>query len=286
MKFIKIFFLRTLFLFALCLGTSFALAKTQTASLNIDDLFSAEGVEGSLFIFDANKKVLLAYHPEDWEVRSPPASTFKILNSMILLKERALKNEQEIIPWDGTKYAFPGHNQDHNIKTAYRDSALWFYEKATARLPIETYSRTFKKMGGFGDNDISSGVNPHPFWIGSLTISPKEQLHFLQNLYTKKLPFSNQIYKTMQDIMIDGALSKPGVTVRAKTGWSVPQSNASWTKDLRESGWYIGYIEKEGIAKPYFFVIRLRQEIDKQNPAFLPARKKIVEQTFKRLGVL
>ncbi|WP_412728023.1 penicillin-binding transpeptidase domain-containing protein [Arcobacter sp. 15-2] len=53
-----------------------------------------------------------------------PASTFKIPNTLIALEERAIKDEYEIIKWDGKKRFYKPWNKNQNLQSAIAISCV------------------------------------------------------------------------------------------------------------------------------------------------------------------
>ncbi len=62
-----------------------------------------------------------------------PASTYKILNSLIALESKVIKDENEIIKWDGIKRFYDMWNQDQNLRSALKISCVWFYQELARR---------------------------------------------------------------------------------------------------------------------------------------------------------
>ena len=62
-----------------------------------------------------------------------PASTFKVFNAMVALDSGAVKDEYEVIHWDGVKRQFDGWNRDHCLASAMKFSAVWFYQEMARR---------------------------------------------------------------------------------------------------------------------------------------------------------
>ena len=94
-------------------------------------------------------------------------------------------------------------------------------------------------------------------------------MEFLRALQQRKLPFGQHAYDTLAEIMI--AESKPGYTLRAKTGWSGGE---------QQVGWYVGYIETP--AEVWFFATNLKV----RTPADLPERLAITREALAAKGIL
>jgi beta-lactamase class D len=62
-----------------------------------------------------------------------PASTFKIPNTLIALDQGAVRDEKEIIRWDGKDKGLAAWNRDQSIETAFPMSCVWFYQALAKR---------------------------------------------------------------------------------------------------------------------------------------------------------
>lgn len=174
-----------------------------------------------------------------------PASTFKILNSIIALETGAIIDQNEIIKWDGTLHELDTWNQDQTLKTAFKYSCLPSYQYLASKIGVENYNIFLKKLqyGTYGINKD----NLKDFWLKdkSLYISPLEQIDFLQRLYQKKLPISERTYVILKDIMLTE--NEKNYQIYAKTG--------TITKNWKGHGWYVGYVILKD--KPWFFVTNI-----------------------------
>lgn len=201
--------------------------------------FQQAGVKGSFLLYDLNKNQYLVYNAKRANTRYVPASTFKIFNSLVALETGVVKDENEIIKWDGVKREIPEWNQDHTMKTAIKVSAVWFYQEL-ARCIGEERMQHYINLTNYGNRDIGGGIDK--FWLqGDLRISPKEQIDFLVKLHNSKLPFSPRAIAIVKNIITTEKTNN--YVLRGKTG------------RVREVGWYVGYLERDG--NTYFFATQL-----------------------------
>lgn len=223
-------------------------------------------------MYDLNKKEYATTDKVDFQKPTSPASTFKIPNTFIALETKAIKDEKEVIKWDGKPKRLKIWEKDYDLDSAYKNSAFWFYQEIAKRVGEQRYHKYLKALD-YGNQDISSGLTT--FWLGSsLKISPKNQLEFLQKLYSEKYPFSARTYKIGKEVMIEEKTDR--YTLRAKTGWA----------DTRPThiGWYVGYVETKDNV--YFFATRLYQPAARQRDDFGVQRKKITRKILTELGVI
>ena len=260
-------------LFSFFLSFMFSMNTMMTNSnADLQKIFDENKITGSITIYDYKNKIWIYSDEEDSKARRLPASTFKIPNSLIFLEERVVKDENELMEWDGIKRYNENWNTDLNMKEAFRYSALWFYMKGAGQRKSEKYKEYLKEFS-YGNQIVPEKTNS--FWIDrSLAISPEEQINFLINLYEEKFSLSEKTYKIVKNIMINEETSK--YTLRGKTGWG---------RDGAENViWYVGYIETG--ENVYFFATRIINNSEERNSYLLELRKKITMDAFNELGII
>lgn len=226
--------------------------------------FQKAGVKGTFLLYDIKKNKYLVYNSQRANSRFVPASTFKILNSLIALETGVVQDENEVIKWDGIKRDFPQWNKDQTMRTAIKDSVVWFYQELARRIGQQRMQR-YINLANYGNRDISGGIDR--FWLdGGLRITPKEQIDFLVKLYQKNLPFSQRSIAIVKDIIINEKTSD--YVLRGKTGWE------------GQVGWYVGYLERSNDV--YFFAINM----DIVEPNNTKARISITKSILQDLGLI
>ncbi len=244
----------------------------QKALPQFEHYFKEAGFKGSFSLYDLNKKQYATTDKADFTKATSPASTFKVPNTFIALETEAVRDEKEVIKWDGTPKRVKVWEQDYYLDLAYKNSAFWFYQEIAKKVGEEKYHEYLRALD-YGNQDISGGLTT--FWVGSsLKISPKNQLQVLQKIQAETLPFSARTYRIGKEIMIEEKTA--AYTLRAKTGWADTKPT--------HVGWYIGYVETKGNV--YFFATRLYQPDAKQRYAFIKQRKEITVKILGDLGVL
>ena len=238
--------------------------STQPIAQHFQDL----DIEGSILIYDLIRDRTYQHNPDRNATPFLPASTFKILNSLIALETGVIANDLAILTWDGIERSSPTWNRDLNLRTALRISAVWFYQVLARRIGHERMQQWVAEAG-YGNQDIGNAEDIDTFWLtGELRITPQEQIQFLQRLYRNDLPFSESTLATVKDIMI--VEQTADYTIRAKTGWAVSGA----------VGWYVGYVEQNENA--YFFAanINIRDQDD------LAARLEVTRRCLRSLQLL
>lgn len=232
--------------------------------------FDAWDAEGAFVLYDLRQDRYLRYNPGRCATRYLPASTFKIFNALVALETGVLADAEVVIPWDGVERGYDAWNRDHNLRTAFGVSAVWFYQEVARRVGAERM-RAFVAQERYGNADIGGGIDR--FWLdGALRISADEQVAFLRRLYEGNLPaFSPGTVATVKDIM--KMEEGDGYTLRGKTGWAVYEGV--------NYGWLVGYVEKGDDV--FFFAMQL----ESPDPDFdmVAARNAITYGILAELGI-
>lgn len=227
-------------------------------------------VTGTFVLFDVNNSQYTFYNKANVDSATTPASTFKIPNSIISLETGAVADENEIIKWDGVKRRIDKWNADTDLKTAYQNSTVWFYQELARRVGAKKMKEWVEKLN-YGNNNTAGAVDM--FWLNdTLKISPMQQVDFLTRLSQNKLPITKRTADIMRRVMI--AKDTTNFVLRAKTGWA--------GNDVKDMGWYVGYIETG--ANTYVFANRIIAA-DTNNANFGQARIAICYNIFSNLGL-
>ncbi|MDC0831808.1 Beta-lactamase [Geitlerinema sp. FC II] len=246
---------------------------SDETSADFSAQFQTLGVNGSIVVYDFNHDRTYQHNPERNATPFLPASTFKILNSLVALETRAIANDLAILTWDGVERSFPAWNRDLNMRTAFRISAVWFYQVLARRIGYDRM-REWVAQADYGNQNIGNAEAIDRFWLdGDLRITPREQIQFLQRLYLDDLPFSEEVMATVKDIAI--VEQTPEYTIRAKTGWVTFERSGQ-----TDVGWYVGYVEQNDNV--YFFATN----IDILDDDDLQARIELTRRCLKTLQLL
>jgi beta-lactamase class D len=218
-------------------------------------------VEGSFVLYDQKNDQFICYNQEQTRQPFIPASTFKICNSLIGLETGVISDENFIIPWDSVIRQVPAWNSDQDLKTAFKNSTVWYYQELARRVGGRQMKYWLEKAN-YGNADTTGRIDM--FWLsGGLRISPIQQIDFLKRLHDNKLPFSQRSMDIVKNIMV--AESTKDYVLRAKTGWS--------EQDNKNIGWYVGYLETKDNV--YYFANCI-QTSNVNNIDFAKSRKEIV----------
>jgi beta-lactamase class D len=244
---------------------------------NLEKPFHDCNIQGSITIYDYQAKKWISSNMDDTHVGTLPASTFKVINTLIALETGVVAHENEIIKWPGktdtVKYGYrPDIYHDMSLKEAFKVSAGWVYVELAKRIGKDTY-KEFLTKSNYGNADVT--INDADFWnFGNLAISPANQIEILIGVYEETLPFSKKSFKILKDIMREEQTDH--YILRAKTGWT-----REGGKDI---GWWIGYVE--GKDNIFFFATRLIKDRSTYNPNFGTCRKDITKTVLKQLHAI
>ena len=231
--------------------------------LDIDKIFKSENIEGTMILESLKKKETYIYNEKRAKKPYSPASTFKILNTLIALNEEIIK-EYSVIVWDKKIRDYDFWNKNQTIKTAFKNSCVWCYQEFASKTGLEKYKKYLKELD-YGNKILGDDVSS--FWLDeSLKITTFEQINFLKKLYKDDLPFKKEDINLVKKIMIDEENKE--YIIRAKTGWT------------GKYGWYVGYIETKDDV--WFFATN----IDTKSNDDLAKRKTITLKALKLKGVI
>lgn len=238
--------------------------------------FEEHHLTGTFAIMDNGTGVFTVYNLLRYRDSSyQPASTFKIVNSLIGLQTGSITNDSMVIPWDGVTRSIAAWNKDLNMYDAFRVSALPYYQEVARRIGRDTMQSWLDSLHyGAGKNDTLFRIRGpiDSFWIdNTLKITPDENLGLVKKLYFNELPF----FKLYQEKVKNAMLFENNANYRLgyKTGWGFTEKNHSL-------GWIVGWIEEN--QHPYFFVLNV--ESPDPNYDMIPARMKILKDILKQMG--
>lgn len=204
-----------------------------------------------------------------------PASTFKIVNSLIGLQTGIISSDSMVIPWDGVQRAVPEWNKDLNMYQAFRLSSVPYYQEVARRIGMDTMQIWLDSLHyGAGKKDtlfkIKSAIDT--FWLdNSLKITPDENMGLVKRLYFNELPFFKLYQEKVKNAMLFE--SNSNYKLSYKTGWGHTEKGHSL-------GWIIGWIEEN--KHPYFFVLNVESPDSQYDLSTV--RLKILKDILKQLG--
>jgi len=229
----------------------------------VDSFYSLNAINGSILIESMDGKIKYQHNVDD-KKSFIPASTFKIPNTLIILEEGLIKDQSEVIQWDGKEREYAPWNKDQTLKSAFQLSCVWCYQRYARQVGDKKYHEYLQK---FDYGNLLTGSDIARFWLdGELRISVREQINFLRKVYAEDLPVEKRHIKTLKSIMLSEQTEN--YKIWSKTGWS------------GKDGWYVGYLITNN--QTWFFA----NHIEIKSKSDLKFRKKLTMETFKILNII
>lgn len=228
---------------SLCVLSLSACGSSQGKVTQVDLQKQFGSFKGSFKLYDLTNRTYQVYHPEPADQRYCPASTFKVLHSLIALQTGVVPDENTVMKWDGTRYPMAEWNRDQTLTSAVHNSVIWYFQGVAREVGREREQRYLDQVG-FGNRQIGGALDA--FWLdGSLAVSVDEQLDFMTRLYKEDLPFDARVIQTVKRLLI-----------REQSGsYALAGKTGSAVRVTPNMGWYVGYVVSHG--KPYTFVTRI-----------------------------
>jgi beta-lactamase class D len=216
---------------------------------SLSKYFEKNKLQGTFALFDNVTGEFTVYNMDRYRDSAYlPASTFKIVNSLIGIETGIVKDSATIIPWDGIVRKIPEWNRDLKMYEAFKYSCVPWYQELARRIGRNTMQHWLDTLG-YGRLHAKPQIknNLDTFWLdNSVKVSADEQLGLVKKLYFGQLPFQPRSQRIVKNMMLreDNANYK----LSYKTGWGKTESGHAL-------GWLIGWIEEN--RHPYFFVLQL-----------------------------
>lgn len=243
-------------------------ALAGAEDLAISKLFKQKGIDGTLVISSLISGQTFIHNDARANQRFSPASTFKVMNTLIAVEEKVITDQSDVFEWDGHVYDLPDWNHDQTLASAFKVSCVWCYQELARRVGAEKYA-LYLQQSDYGE--LQRDFDLTMFWLdGALQISALEQVSFLKKVVQHDLAFGEAAYDTLRKIML--AEQTPTYSLWAKTGWA--------TKVKPQVGWYVGYVETPKDVWLFALNMDIRSEKD------LPLRQAFVRNALQAKGII
>ena len=185
-----------------------------TVAPALADLLAEEGWTGAVAVREVGASTTLVSEAAAASTQVVPASTFKVLHSLIALEEGVVTDVDEVVRWDGTVRDVEAWNQDHSLRTGIAVSAVWLYQEVARQVGVDAMRSHLAEVG-YGNGQVGDTIDS--FWLeGPLAVSTIDQVDLLDRLARGALPFSSDHQAAVLDILVTE--SSPAGDVRHKTG--------------------------------------------------------------------
>ena len=220
-----------------------------TTDDSLGKYFDAYHVTGTFAMFNNGQAQFNAYNLKRFtDSAYLPASTFKIVNSLIGLQTGVIKDEKMVIPWDGVVRSNPDWNKDLTMEQAFKLSAVPYYQEVARRIGKDTMQHWLDSLGygaKYGRAVIKNDIDS--FWLdNNIKITGDEQLGLVKRLYFDQLPFQKRVQEIVKNVMVQE--QNANYTLAYKTGWGYNETGNS-------IGWVVGWVEEN--KHPYFFMLQV-----------------------------
>ena len=237
-----------LFLLLTCLLVS-CNQNNVTVDNSLKKYFDDNKVSGTFGLYDNGKNAFIIYNLSRFKDSAYlPASTFKIVNSLVGLETGRIVDEKMVIPWDGILRPVEAWNHDLSMLEAFKVSAVPYYQEVARRIGKDTMQHWLDTLGYAAKNGraiIKTAIDT--FWLdNSIKITADEQLGLVKKLYFDQLPFQKRTLRIVKEAMVREKNSN--YILAYKTGWAQ-------TENGKALGWIMGWVEEN--RHVYFFAVNM-----------------------------
>ena len=236
--------------------------------------FDENKVEGTFGIYNNGTNDFTIYNLSRFKDSAyTPASTFKIINSLIGLETGKIRDEKMIIPWDGVKRNIEEWNKDMTMTEAFKVSCVPYYQEVARRIGKDTMQFWIDSLG-YGTRFQKPVIKTiDSFWLdNSVKVTADEQLGLMKKLYFDQLPFQKRSMRIVKEVMV--MEKNANYTLAYKTGWGYRENGNS-------IGWIIGWIEENRHPFPFVLQVEGAKEIDMPT-----VRMNVLKGILNQLGYL
>lgn len=240
--------------------------ETEKPNIIVEDyseLFADRN--GCAVIYDTDKDEYLVYNEVMINTEVSPYSTFKIVATLMGLKNHILEDETTTMNYNETQYSIEAWNHDLTLYEAFQASCVWYFRQVIDGIGDQEVQKELMELN-YGNQDISewngtesdSPAELKGFWLGSsLKISPMEQVQLLNKIFQGQSQYTTEQIELLKDIMLTDESN--GYQILGKTGTGPNE------------GWYVGIADKED--HEYYFAVYLNGAQGKQSVSGAVARK-------------
>ena len=267
-------------LLGLCCTLAFCSPNNVKVDESLQKHFEENGVTGTFGIYDNGKGEFIVYNLARFKDSAYlPASTFKIVNSLVGVETGRIVDEDMVIKWDGVVRNLPGGdtakswNKDMTMAQAFEFSNVPFFQEVARRIGKDTMQRYLDTLG-YGSRYNKAIINQiDSFWLdNSVKITADEQLGIVKKLYFDQLPFQKRTQRIVRQVMLRE--NNSNYSLSYKTGWGYRENGNA-------IGWVVGWI----VENNHFYPFVLNVE-GAHNTDMSAVRTNVFVGILKQLGFL
>ena len=243
---------------------------------SLSKYFGQHQLKGTFAMFDNGTGEFTVYDMDRYRDSAYlPASTFKIVNSLIGIETGRIKDSATVIPWDGVTRKIPEWNRDLMMHEAFTYSSVPWFQELARRIGKDTMQHWLDTLG-YGQLRGKPAIknNLDTFWLdNSVKVTADEQLGLVKKLYFGQLPFQPRSQRMVKNMMLRE--NNANYKLSYKTGWG-------HTEKGHALGWITGWIEEN--RHPYFFVLQVESSDANYNMG--EVRLKMLKDILRQYGFM
>lgn len=196
--------------------------------------YEAEGIKSAGIILRDQAHDAVHYYNLDHDTtHKMPASTFKIMLSLVALELGVVQDDKFIIPFNGDSTGRLNWDKDLTLREAFEVSSEPYFKEVARRIGRERLQH-FIDTVRYGNQKMGDSVST--CWTdNTLQISADEQVGFIRKMYFNQLPFTDRSQRIVRSLMLrENANNRK---LYYKTGWG--------ENDREKVLWVVGFAEYE-----------------------------------------
>jgi beta-lactamase class D len=249
-------------------------SNNVTIDNSLKQFFDANKVTGTFGMYDNGQGQFIIYNLSRYKDSAYlPASTYKIVNSLVGIETGKIVDENMIISWDGKQSSRVECDKDLTMMEAFKVSCVPYYQEVARRIGKDTMQRYLDTLG-YGSRYTKATIKTiDSFWLdNSIKITADEQLGLVKKLYFDQLPFQKRTQRIVKEVMLQE--KNANYSLSYKTGWGYKENGNS-------IGWIVGWIEENRHVYPFVLNIEGPNDID-----MVTVRLNVLKSIFKHSGFM
>jgi len=233
--------------------------------------FASQGVSGTIVVRRLGEKRSFVSDLDGAGRGLSPASTFKIPHLLIALETGVVRDLEQVHRWDGQAHRVAAWNRDLTTRAAVETSSVPVFQTIARSIGADRMAAWLARIG-YGQAELSGGVDR--FWLdGGLTVTPSQQVDFVERMLLGTLPASTRAQVAVRDV-VPGEVLACDVAIRGKTGWVHMNG-----EDGPDVGWWVGWVERP--REVWLFATAVEGSPDRMRQA----RRAVTLGVLERVGI-